>query len=116
MHILNMNGVCTDLIAANSIPDLRLEEADLLINTTSVGMKETDQSLVDARYLHPGLLVYDLVYSRKTTRLMDDAVKKGCLVSNGLGMLLYQGMLSFKIWTGRTAPKKVMEKALGLSR
>ncbi|MFA5100839.1 MAG: hypothetical protein WC547_08155 [Candidatus Omnitrophota bacterium] len=29
-------------------------------------------------------------------------------------MLLYQGMLSFKIWTGRTPPKKVMEKALGL--
>lgn len=116
MHILNMNGVCTDLIAANSIPDLRIEEADLLINTTSVGMKESDQSLVDARYLRPGLLVYDLVYTRKATRLMDDAMKKGCRVSNGLGMLLYQGMLSFKIWTGRTAPKKVMEKALGLSK
>jgi shikimate dehydrogenase len=115
LHILNMNGVCTDLIAANSISDLRIEEADLLINTTSVGMGALDPSLVEARYLHPGLLVYDLIYTRKATRLMEDAMKKGCRVSNGLGMLLYQGMLSFKIWTGRTAPKKVMEKALGLS-
>jgi shikimate dehydrogenase len=114
MHILNMNGVCTDLIAANSISDLRLSEADLLINTTSLGMKENDPSLVDPKYLHPGLLVYDLVYTRKATKLMEDALKKGCRTANGLGMLLYQGMLSFKIWTGRTPPKKIMEKALGL--
>jgi len=114
MHILNMNGVCTDLIAASHVADLRIEEADLLINTTSVGMKENDPSLVDPRHLHPGLIVYDLVYSRKTTKLLADAAAKGCRTANGLGMLLYQGILSFKIWTGRTPPKAVMEKALGL--
>ena len=114
MHILNMNGVCTDLIAASHVADLRIEEADLLVNTTSVGMKEGAPSLVDARHLHPGLIVYDLVYSHKKTALLKDAEAKGCRIANGLGMLLYQGMLSFKIWTGRTPPKKVMEKALGL--
>jgi shikimate dehydrogenase len=114
MHILNMNGVCTDLIAANSLSDPRIFESDLLINTTSVGMKQSDPSLVDKKYLHPGMLVYDLVYTRKKTRLLEDAAEKGCRTANGLGMLLYQGMLSFKIWTGRMPPKKVMEKALGL--
>jgi shikimate dehydrogenase len=114
MHILNMNGVCTDLIAANSLADPRLFEADLLVNTTSVGMKEGDPSLVDKRFLHPGMLVYDLVYTRKRTRLLEDAAERGCRTANGLGMLMYQGMLSFRIWTGRMPPKKVMEKALGL--
>jgi len=113
MHVLNMNGVCTDLIAANSISDLKIEEADLLVNTTALGMNENDPSLVDPRLLHKGLLVYDLVYSRKDTKLLADARERGCRVSNGLGMLLYQGMLSFKIWTGKKAPKKVMEEALG---
>jgi shikimate dehydrogenase len=114
MHLLNMHGVCTDLIAADSIAHLRLDEADLLINTTSVGMKETDPSLVDPQYLHPGLFVYDLVYARKSTRLLEDAKKKGCRTANGLGMLLYQGMAAFRIWTGRAAPKKIMAKSLGL--
>jgi shikimate dehydrogenase len=114
MHILNMNGVCTDLIAASHVADLRIEEADLLVNATSVGMKEGAPSLVDARHLHPGLIVYDLVYSRKKTKLLEDAAAKGCRTANGLGMLLYQGILSFKIWTGRTPPKDVMAKALGL--
>ena len=114
MHILNMNGACTDLIAASHVADLRIEEADLLVNTTSVGMKEGAVSLVDSRHLHPGLIVYDLVYTRKNTRLLEDAAAKGCRTANGLGMLLYQGMLSFKIWTGCTPPKSVMEKALGL--
>ena len=40
------------------------------------------------------------------------AKEKGCGYSNGLGMLLYQGMLSFEIWTDRIAPKNVMQKAL----
>jgi shikimate dehydrogenase len=114
MHILNMNGVCTDLIAASSVADLRIEEADLLVNATSVGMKEGAPSLVDPRHFHPGLIVYDLVYTRKSTRLLEDAAAKGCRTANGLGMLLYQGMLSFKIWTGRKPSKQVMGKALGL--
>jgi len=114
MHVLNMNGICTDLIAASSVSDLRIEDADLLVNATSVGMKEGASSLVESRHLHPGLIVYDLVYSRKRTALLEDAAAKGCRTANGLGMLLYQGMLSFKIWTGRTPPKKAMEKALGL--
>ena len=116
VHVLNMNTSGIDLVAADSIAHLRLEDTDLLINTTSVGMKDNDPSLVDAGYLHKGMLVYDLVYSRKSTRLMDDARARSCRVANGLGMLLYQGMLAFKIWTGRTPPKKVMSKALGLRK
>ncbi|MCU0650966.1 MAG: shikimate dehydrogenase [Candidatus Omnitrophica bacterium] len=113
MHTLNMNS-SGRLIAANSVGELGLADTDLLVNTTSVGMKENDLSLVDKKLLRPDMLVYDLVYNRKATKLLEDAVSAGCRVSNGLGMLLHQGELSFKVWTGRMPPKKVMEKALGL--
>ncbi|HOU36419.1 MAG TPA: shikimate dehydrogenase [Candidatus Omnitrophota bacterium] len=114
VHLLNMHNTGIEFIAADTVAHLGLEKADLLVNTTSVGMNETDPSLVDPSYLRPGMLVYDLVYSRKSTRLLGDAGNKGCRTANGLGMLLYQGMAAFKIWTGRTPPKKIMARSLGL--
>jgi shikimate dehydrogenase len=62
--------------------------------------------------MHKNLLVYDLIYNPKETKLLGLAKKAGAKTSNGLGMLLYQGMLSFEIWTSQKAPKEVMEKAL----
>jgi len=114
VHVLNMHNTGIEFIAADTVGHLRLEDADILVNTTSVGMNESDPSLVDARHLRRGMLVYDLVYSKKSTRLLEDARRKGCRTANGLGMLLYQGMAAFKIWTGRTPPKKIMAKAIGL--
>jgi shikimate dehydrogenase len=101
-----------EFIEAGSIEELLIQEADLLVNATPIGMKESDPSLVDEKFLHNGLFVYDLIYHHPQTALLRSAREKGCLSSNGLGMLLYQGMLSFKIWTGKNAPKEVMEEAL----
>jgi len=98
--------------AAETVEKLDLAEADILINATSLGMKEDDEMPVEPRYLHPGLFVYDLVYNPARTKLIELSLKKGCRASNGLGMLLHQGMLSFEIWTGRKPPRKEMETAL----
>ncbi len=81
-----------------SIDDLDIPEADLLINTTSVGLKQDDPSLVDADLIHPKLLVYDLVYSPLVTPLLKMAKARGARTSNGLGMLYYQGVLAFQRW------------------
>ncbi len=113
MHALNVHGSCSELTAADSIKELKIGDADLLVNTTSVGMNPGDPSPVPQELLHKDLLVYDIVYSKHQTKLLSESREKGCRVSNGLGMLLYQGMLSFGIWTGRKAPKKVMNDALG---
>jgi shikimate 5-dehydrogenase len=75
-------------------------------------MKESDHCLIDENVLHKNLLVYDLIYNPKETRLLAAAKNAGAKVSNGLGMLLYQGMISFQIWTGKQAPKEIMQKAL----
>jgi len=101
-----------DFYGANSIEELNIQKSDLLVNATPVGMKETDPSPVDGKLLHRGLLVYDLIYHVKETALLRAAREKGCRISGGLGMLLSQGMLSFKIWTGKNAPRDVMEQAL----
>lgn len=86
---------------------------DLVVNTTSVGMHpDVDSIPVPPELLHPRLLVYDLVYSPVRTRLVAEAEKCGARAMNGLSMLVYQGAISFEMWTGFQAPISVMEKAI----
>jgi shikimate dehydrogenase len=106
----NFPGV--DITGVNSQAGLLLAEINLLVNATPVGMKPSDPCLVRADEFHPGLCVYDLIYNPRETSLLKLAKEKGCKTANGLGMLLYQGMRSFEIWTGRGAPKEIMEQAL----
>ncbi|MDP2941250.1 MAG: shikimate dehydrogenase [Candidatus Omnitrophota bacterium] len=100
--------------AASALSGLGIGDCHLLINATPVGMKEEDPCVVNEGFLHPGLLVYDLIYNPKETKLIKMARAAGAKTSNGLGMLLYQGMLSFEIWTGKKAPQEVMQSALGV--
>mgnify|MGYP001583744764 FL=1 len=102
----------TEFNQAHSIEGLKINNSDLLVNATPIGMKEADPLIVSEGQMHRGLLVYDLIYNPKETKLLKLAREKGAMVSNGLGMLLYQGMLSFEIWTGKIAPKEIMRKAL----
>jgi shikimate dehydrogenase len=89
-----------------------LENADILINATSLGMSRLDPPVISPSLLTPNLLVYDTVYSGGLSRLMEDAASAGARCANGLGMLLHQGALSFEIWFNRPAPLEVMRRAL----
>lgn len=97
---------------ADSIDKLGIPGVGLLVNATSVGMKEEDPVLVEGRLLPKELFVYDLVYAPQQTRLLRMAQEAGCRTANGLGMLLHQGMRAFEIWTGIKPPRDVMEQAL----
>ncbi len=95
--------------------DLNIELADILINTTNVGMKAADPLLIDPASLHNGMLVYDVIYAPLETKLLAQARLKKAHRANGLGMLFYQGVLAFWHWSGveldeRT--KKMMRKSL----
>ena len=90
----------------------KLKEAHILINATPVGMKLDDPVVIDPNWLQPELLVFDLVYNLGETKLMKAARERGCRVVGGLGMLAHQGAISFKLWTGKEAPVKVMRKVL----
>jgi len=89
-----------------------LQDADILVNATSVGMHPNiNQSLVAPQLLKPNLAVMDIVYNPVETKLARDAKAAGAKVISGVEMLIYQGAASFEIWTGRSAPIKVMRRA-----
>ena len=92
--------------------NLTISEIDLLINATSVGMHSGDPLLITPEILPPNIFIYDVVYNRKTP-LLKLAEEKKLASLGGLDMLVYQGALSFEIWTGQKAPVKTMKEALG---
>jgi len=89
-----------------------LEETDVLINATSVGMApKDDDSPVSRRLLRSDLVVFDLVYNPFETRLLREAKAIGAKTIDGLTMLVHQGAASYEIWIGRKAPINIMIEA-----
>ena len=90
---------------------LLLPHAQLLVNTTSVGMDggpAPDASPVPPDWLHPNLFVYDIVYRPAVTPLLAAANHCGASTLGGLEMLVMQGAASLQQWTGRPAPARTM--------
>ncbi len=90
----------------------KLAEADVLVNSSSAGMDGCETIDLPLNALKESAAVYDLVYKPRETPLVKEARRLGHRASGGLGMLLYQGALSFEIWTARAAPVDVMRKAI----
>ena len=103
-------------VEADSISEIGnyLPDADILINTTPVGMHPhiDDEPIACADDMHEDLVVFDAVYNPNETVLLKEAIKAGAKPVYGIKMLLYQGAESFKIWTGQNPPIDVMEDAL----
>ena len=78
-----------------------LEEADLVVNTTSLGMTGKPEMRVPLDGLRSGAIVNDLVYTPLQTRLLATAEDRGCRVVDGLGMLLHQAVPGFERWFGK---------------
>ena len=103
--------IITDSLSPEIVKE-KISNADILLNTTSVGMKPNIQSLVAPNNLRADLAVMDIVYSPFETQLVKDAKAAEAKVVNGVEMLIYQGAASFEIWTGHEAPVRVMRKAV----
>lgn len=90
-----------------------LADADVLINATSVGLKEDDPLLFNPALINPKTFVYDTIYNPAQTRLLIEAKQRGCKkTANGLTMLLHQGARAFEIWFNRPAPLRLMRNQL----
>jgi shikimate dehydrogenase len=88
-----------------------LEKADILVNTTSVGMSpDTENSPVPADLLKPDLIVYDIIYNPVKTRLLRDAEAAGAATISGIDMLVWQGAVAFELWTGKKPPVEIMKQ------
>ena len=127
--ILNRNidkakNLANDILNSNLIEDIKtdsisqinnyLNDSDILINTTPVGMSPNinDKPIASAENMHEDLIVFDAVYNPNKTVLLKEAIKANAKPVYGIKMLLYQGAESFKIWTGQNPPIDVMEDIL----
>jgi shikimate dehydrogenase len=88
-----------------------LQDADMLINATPVGMYPySNETLVDSSMLRSDMVVFDLVYNPMITKLLRETKKAGARPINGVSMLVYQGAEAFEMWTEKTPPIDLMFK------
>jgi shikimate dehydrogenase len=105
-----------------------LAQADLVVNTTPIGMASAtdpagaknpagamacplNQAQLDQ--LQPGTTVYDLIYTPRPTELLRQAAHRGCSTQDGLEMLVQQGAAALRLWTGlETVPTDAMRAAV----
>ena len=88
------------------------ETTDIVVNATSIGLyPDIDAQLnIKATSLRAGLVVADIIPNPPQTWLVKEATKRGCRVIDGLGMLVNQGVISIKYWTGLDVDAGVMRK------
>jgi shikimate dehydrogenase len=89
-------------------------DTDVVINATSIGLfPDVDAELeVDFATLGPKMIVADVIPNPPRTRLIRTAQERGCRAIDGLGMLVNQGVIGVKHWTGIDADARVMRAAL----
>lgn len=106
----------TTEITALSFDDPALADqclgCDLIVNTSSVGLKAGDPSILPAACLKKEHLVYDTIYQPPVTPLLALATGLDCRTANGLSMLINQGALAFQHWFPGTDPLPVMKRAM----
>ena len=89
-------------------------EADLVVNATPIGMAGTPfehELPLDPLHLGPGQLVVDLVTNPAVTPLVDAARQRGAMAAGGVGMLVHQAAIAFRLWTAEDPPLEVMSAA-----
>lgn len=101
-------GCVVNVYDIADIPKMTEEiaDSDIFVNATIVGMKPMDNESVvkDLSAFRPGLVVADAVYNPVETKLLREAKEAGCTCVGGKGMLLWQGVAAFKLYTGMDMP------------
>ena len=94
--------------------DLDLEGGtEIVINATSIGLgDETARVPLEMTSLTSEMVVADVIFNPPNTQLIRSARELGCTTLDGLGMLVNQGVIAFKIWTGIEPDAQIMREAL----
>ncbi|MBM3850044.1 MAG: shikimate dehydrogenase [Verrucomicrobia bacterium] len=89
------------------------EDTDIVINGTSIGLYGPAARLpIDLASLRPGMVAADVVFNPVQTRFLAEAASRGCRPLDGLGMLVNQGIVGVRYWTGIEPDAGVMRRAL----
>ena len=105
-------GLCRTVRLGGDELRAALEDVDLFVDATPLGLKPGDEASIDVGLLDRDAVVYDLVYNPPVTKLIAEARGAGLKAENGMGMLLHQGAIAFELWTGMDPPVEVMRAAL----
>ena len=118
-QIVQINKETSCMVTLNELADetaLKVSIADsaILVNGSSVGMApNTEGCLIpDTSYFHPELIVSDVIYNPRKTKLLAMAEAAGLATFNGMYMLLYQGAAGFQLWTGQEMPVDLVKQTL----
>jgi shikimate dehydrogenase len=96
-----------------SLSEIEKVEAEVLINTTSLGMApDINKSSFPREHLKKFGWVVDIIYNPLKTRLLQEAGESGCKTISGLGMFVHQGAEQIKVWTGLEPPRAYMHKVV----
>lgn len=114
-RIRTMTGTQTELFDSADMDALKrcTAESDMLINATSVGMNPHPEDCIvsDPEVFYPGLTVCDVIYDPRETRFLTMARERGCFAFNGMYMLLYQGAVAFRHFTGLEMPVDLVKES-----
>ena len=95
---------------SNKILEEEIKKADVLINTTPIGMyPKINESPIPSELLYENLMVFDVIYNPLETKLIKNAKEKGCKTLGGLDMLVNQGVLAFEWWTNVQPNRGIMK-------
>ena len=111
--IKKKKNIKIDVVSLEEIKSI-IKHADILINATSIGMSGVTKgkTIITKNIIHPGLIVYDVIYNPRKTRLLEEAEKAGARTINGVDMFIYQGAEQFEIFTGKKAPIEIMRNTI----
>lgn len=104
----DLGEIRNNVTILKSLQDAR--HFDVIVNATPLGMKSDDPSPLDPDFITADMVICDLVY--KKTKFLRDAEQRGARTLDGSGMLLWQGVLAFELWTGVKPPVSLMREAL----
>lgn len=104
----DLNKVRNNVVLLNDTGSL--DKADIIINATPLGLKPDDPLPFEPELIKPEMVVCDLIY--KETAILKEAKTRGAEAINGSGMLLWQGVLAFELWTGIKPPVDDMREVL----
>ena len=76
-----------------------IKDFDVIINATSLGLKESDKIPINYDQIDPGKFFYDVIYNPKKTNFLSEAEKRGHKIENGKMMFIYQAQEAFRLWT-----------------
>ncbi len=96
----------------DTCPTPFLSQADLLINATSLGMKNEKIAGISLAQMSSHAKVYDMVYKPPVTPLLEEAQYHGLQAANGLGMLVGQGEIAFQLWHAQEPPPGLMQRVV----